>query len=106
MVRSVGFLPVHRAMSAGVLGQDGGVAQKLVERAGQAVQPARLFQQVAPAQGPDDGLAHLTIDALAADQLQVLVGTVAFDADEHAVISGPARPPRAGQPQQIIGVSS
>ncbi|MCY2951423.1 MAG: hypothetical protein NTU53_05525 [Planctomycetota bacterium] len=70
-----------------MIGKHGRVTGELAQRGHQPGQGVGTLQQIASAQGSDDALADLAVDALAADQLQVVVVAVVLDADEHGVVS-------------------
>jgi hypothetical protein len=52
-------------------------------RAHHSVEPSAGLELIEPAEGPEDLLAHLLTLAHAMDNLEILVGTGAFDTEKH-----------------------
>ena len=66
---------------------DGEVLTMAQARTYQRLEPSAGLEFIEPAQSPKDLLAHLLTLANAMDDLEILVGTGAFDSEKHCSLS-------------------
>src|SRR5262249_54415282 len=82
--------PLHRhslSLSGGMRIDNGEVLTMTQARTYQRLEPSAGLELIEPTQGPKDLLAHLLTLADAMDDLEILVGTGAFDSEKHCSLS-------------------
>ena len=86
--------PQHRdglSLSSGMGIDNGEVFAMTQSRAHQRLEPSAGLEFIEPAQSPKDLLAHLLTLAHAMDNLEILVGTDAFDSEKHCSLLSATR---------------
>jgi hypothetical protein len=82
--------PLHRdslRLSGGMRIDKGKLFTMTQARTHQRLEPSAGLEFIEPAQSPEDLLAHLVTLAHAMNDLEILIGTGAFDSEKHCTLS-------------------